>query len=78
MAKTRMFRSGNSQAVRLPAEIPYADPGLELSISRCGDVITIFPASGGLADSVALLRRMPKPSAIEARDPIDMPDRGDV
>ena len=43
MAATRVFKSGNSQAVRIPAELAYADTNIELTITRSGDVITIFP-----------------------------------
>ena len=75
MSSTRVFKSGNSQAVRIPAEYAYADTDLELTISRLGDVITIFPARQNLKDSVAALRAMPKPSTVEVRDPIDMPNR---
>jgi antitoxin VapB len=73
--RTRVFKSGNSQAVRIPAELAYAEPTLELSIARVGDVITIFPARPSLKDTVARLRAMPKPSAIEVREPIELPDR---
>lgn len=74
-ASTRVFKSGNSQAVRIPAEYAYADTDLELTISRLGDVITIFPARQNLKDSVAALRATPKPSTVEVRDPIEMPNR---
>jgi antitoxin VapB len=41
MPRTRVFKSGNSQAVRIPAEL--ADTDIDLEITRLGDVITIFP-----------------------------------
>lgn len=75
MPVTRVFRSGNSQAVRIPAELAYADTTMELTITRHGDVITIFPKRQDLKRAVARLRAMPKPSAIEPREPIEMPDR---
>jgi antitoxin VapB len=75
MPLTRLFKSGNSQAVRIPADIAYADTNMELEITRMGDVITIFPARRSLKDAVAALRAMPKPPTVEERDPIDMPDR---
>jgi antitoxin VapB len=75
MAVTRAFRSGNSQAVRIPAELAYADSAMELTITRQGDVITIFPGKQDLKAAVAELRAMPKPSAVEKREPIDVPDR---
>jgi antitoxin VapB len=75
MAKTRVFKSGNSQAVRLPAEIAYADMDIELEIQRTGDVVTIHPARPSLKDMVATLRNMPKPGRVEKREPIDVPVR---
>jgi len=65
MHKTRAFKSGNSQAVRIPAEMAYADTTQELTITRTGDVITICPARPSMAEVVALLRAMPKPNEVE-------------
>jgi antitoxin VapB len=76
MPLTRAFKSGNSQAVRIPAELAYADMSVDLRITRIGDVITIFPARDSLKDAVAILRALPKPSEVELRDPIDVPERG--
>ena len=75
MPKTRVFKSGNSQAVRIPAELAYADMGMELEITRHGEVITIFPAKNSLKNVVAALRRMAKPARVERRQPIDVPLR---
>jgi antitoxin VapB len=75
MPRTRAFKSGNSQAVRIPIELAYADLSVDLKITRMGDVITIFPARESLKDAVAILRRLPKPPEVEVRDPIDMPER---
>jgi antitoxin VapB len=75
MPRTRAFKSGNSQAVRIPAELAYADTDLDLEITRLGDVITIFPARNNMNDVVAALRRMPKPRHVEKRQPIEVPVR---
>jgi antitoxin VapB len=75
MPRTRAFKSGNSQAVRIPAELAYADTDLDLEITRLGDVITIFPARNNMSDVVAALRRMPKPRHVEKRQPIEVPVR---
>src|SRR5215472_11700902 len=75
MPRTRAFKSGNSQAVRIPAELAYADTDIDLEITRLGDVITIFPARNSLKDAVAALRRMPKPARVEKRQAIDVPRR---
>lgn len=75
MFRTRAFKSGNSQAVRIPAEIAYADMDIDLEITRMGEVITIMPARRSLRDAVAALRKMPKPPAFEKHVPIDVPLR---
>ncbi len=74
MPLTRIFKSGNSQAVRIPADLAYSDIETDLQITRLGDVITIYPARSSLKDIVAALREMP-PVPIEERDPIEVPDR---
>jgi antitoxin VapB len=76
MPLTRAFKSGNSQAVRIPAELAYEDTNVELSIDRYGDVIIIAPARQNLKEMVAALRAMPKPSRIEPYEPIELPERG--
>ena len=76
MPLTRAFKSGNSQAIRVPAEIAYDDATAELSIERYGDMLVIAPARQNLKDMVSALRAMPKPSEIERYEPIEMPDRG--
>jgi antitoxin VapB len=75
MSRTRVFKSGNSQAVRIPAELAYADMDIDLEITRMGEVITIIPARKSLRDAVEALRKMPKPEGVEKREPIDVPLR---
>jgi antitoxin VapB len=75
VARTRAFKSGHSQAVRIPAEFAYADTSVDLEITRQGDVITIFPAKNSLKNVVGALRRMPKPARVERRQPIEVPLR---
>jgi antitoxin VapB len=76
MPRTRAFKSGNSQAIRIPAEIAYDDTTAELSIERYGDILVIAPARQNLKALVTALRAMPKPSQIERYEPIETPDRG--
>lgn len=75
MPRTRVFKSGDDQAVRIPAELTYADTDIDLEITRLGNVITIFPARDSMSDVVAALRRMPKPGHVEKRRPIEVPVR---
>lgn len=44
MQTTRIFKNGNSQAVRIPAEIAYDRTDIVLEIERVGDEIRIRPA----------------------------------
>jgi len=75
MQTTRAFKSGNSQAVRIPAALAYADISGELRITRVGDVITIFPARPSLKDTVAKLLTMPPLPPSEPLERTEMPDR---
>jgi antitoxin VapB len=43
MPTTRVFKSGNSQAVRIPKDLQYDRLDLELEIERHGDELRIHP-----------------------------------
>jgi antitoxin VapB len=75
MATTRAFKSGNSQAIRIPADLAYADTSIELTVTRAGDVITIQPKRRDLREVVELLRKMPKLEPMEPVERIELPDR---
>ena len=53
MRIAKVFRSGNSQAVRLPKEFQLNVS--EVEISRKGDAIILRPAKRTFADVIALL-----------------------
>ena len=44
MANTKLFKNGNSQAVRIPSELAYSSWDIELVIERHGDELRIRPA----------------------------------
>jgi antitoxin VapB len=46
---TRAFKNGNSQAVRIPADLAYERTDIELEIERDGDEIRIRPARRSLS-----------------------------
>ncbi|MDO8311835.1 MAG: type II toxin-antitoxin system VapB family antitoxin [Gallionella sp.] len=48
MAITKIFKNGNSQAVRIPAEFAYERADLDVEIERIGDEIRIRPARRSL------------------------------
>jgi len=54
---TRVFRNGNSQAVRIPADLAYERTDMELEIERKGDELRIRPARRSLAGVLAKFAR---------------------
>ena len=57
MATARVFRSGNSQAVRLPKE--YRLKGPEVEIFRRGDEIVLREKAEGLVRAFEILADLP-------------------
>ncbi len=73
-SRSRTFRSGNSEAVRLPREVAFGHD-VEVTIVRSGDVLTIFPTKPPLSQLVETLAALPRPTDIEVRDEEILPDR---
>jgi antitoxin VapB len=74
VARTRTFKSGNSEAVRLPKDVAFGDD-VELVIVRSGDVMTIYPAETTIAEMIDRLRALPAPPEIERRDAEELLER---
>ena len=53
MRTTKAFRNGNSQAVRIPAELAFARTDLELEIERVGVELRIRPVRRSLSGVLA-------------------------
>lgn len=49
MHTTKVFRNGNSQAVRIPADIAYEQTDVELEIERIGNELRIRPVRRSLS-----------------------------
>lgn len=49
MHSTKIFRNGNSQAIRIPAELSYDRTDVEMMIERIGNELRIRPARQSLA-----------------------------
>ncbi len=49
MRTTKAFKNGNSQAIRIPADIAYERMDMELEIERDGDEIHIRPVRRSLS-----------------------------
>lgn len=60
---TRVFKSGNSLAVRIPKELATLDPSEEVEIRRVGDALVIEPVARrklkGLAARLAAVPMSP-------------------
>ena len=68
MATTRVFKSGNSQAVRLPKE--FTVKSKELEIFRRGDEIVLREPGKGLDRAFELLTNLPDDFLAEGRHDI--------
>jgi antitoxin VapB len=55
MTNTKLFKNGNSQAVRIPAELAYSSWDIELVIERHGDELRIRPARRRMGDVLGKL-----------------------
>lgn len=55
MVNTKLFKNGNSQAVRIPAELAYSSWDIELVIERQGDELRIRPARKRMGDVLGKL-----------------------
>jgi antitoxin VapB len=65
---SRTFKSGNSEAVRLPKGVAYGAE-IEVTLIRSGDVLTIYPARPPITELVRRLANLAKPAQVEVRDP---------
>ena len=65
MTTTRVFKSGNSQAVRLPKE--FSVRSKELEIFRRGEEIVLRELAKGLARAFELLTNLPDDFFAEGR-----------
>lgn len=57
MANTKLFKNGNSQAVRIPAELAYNTWDIDLVIERQGDELRIRPAQRRMGDVLGKLAK---------------------
>lgn len=77
ITRSRTFKSGNSEAVRLPKEVSFGED-VELVVVRSGDVVTLYPAKLSVADMAKQLDALPAPPTIETRDVEELPERSSL
>lgn len=64
---TRLFRNGNSQAVRIPAALAFAHTGMPIEIERIGSELRIRPAGRKLDGLMKVFSKFPKNFTVEGR-----------
>ena len=67
MANTKLFKNGNSQAVRIPAELAYSSWDIDLVIERKGDELRIRPAHRRMGDVLGKLAKFSPDFMAEGR-----------
>jgi len=67
MANTKLFKNGNSQAVRIPSELAYSRWDIELVIERQGDELRIRPARRRMGDVLGTLAQFSPDFMTEGR-----------
>jgi antitoxin VapB len=72
---TKVFRNGNSQAVRIPAEIAYERSDIELEIERIGEELRIRPARRPLTGVMEKFARFGNDFMAEGRGEEEQADR---
>ena len=75
MANTKLFKNGNSQAVRIPAELAYNNWDVELVIERQGDELRIRPAQRRMGDVLGKLAQFSPDFMSEGRGDIAEDER---
>ena len=66
---TRVFKSGNSLAVRIPKELAIAEPSQDVEIERVGNTLVIRPVvRETLGDLMEILASFPASFMAEGRE----------
>jgi len=67
MTTAKVFRSGNSQALRLPKEFRFK--GKEVEIFRRGDEVVLREKSGSMTRALELILSLPEDLELPQDDP---------
>ena len=81
MHETRTFKSGNSEAVRLPQGVGFG-VGVAVKVERDGDRVIITPSHNPDEEKARLLALLADleaiggpPDGVQEREPFEFPDR---
>ncbi len=75
MQTTKIFKNGNSQAVRIPAELAYDRNDIELEIERNGEEIRIRPVRRKLDGVLAKFAAFSPDFQVSGREDLEQADR---
>ena len=75
MQTTKVFRNGNSQAIRIPSELAYERIDMEFEIERVGEEIRIRPARRPLGGVLAKFAQFGPDFMAEGRDDQEQNER---
>ena len=75
MQTTKIFKNGNSQAVRIPAELAYDRNDIELEIERNGEEIRIRPVRRKLDGVLAKFAAFSPDLQVPGREDLEQADR---
>lgn len=75
MQTTKVFRNGNSQAIRIPSELAYERTDIELEIERVGEEIRIRPARRALTGVLKKFAKFGSEFLSEGRGDQEQSDR---
>ena len=73
-ARAKVFKSGNSLAIRLPRGFGLTE-GAEFEVTSTGGEIVLRPDLPSFQGLVAALMALPGPGEIEVRDTEEIPER---
>ncbi|ARQ13863.1 AbrB/SpoV domain-containing protein (plasmid) [Rhizobium etli] len=75
MHTTKVFKNGNSQAVRIPADLAYSQTEMDLEIERIGDEIRIRPLKPSLEGVLSRFARFDRSFMAEGRGDQEQTER---
>lgn len=75
MHTTKVFKNGNSQAVRIPADLAYSQTDIEVEIERVGEELHIRPLRPSLAGVLDRFARFSPSFMAEGRSDHEQAER---
>lgn len=78
MHTTKAFKNGNSQAVRIPADLAYSQSDMELEIERIGDELRIRPVRPSLKGVLDRFARFDRSFMAEGRGDQEQSERDEL